>query len=75
MVIAFTILQLISCLALVTIVVMQSGKKSGMSAISGGSESFLSKNKANNLDAMLAKLTKWVAIAFAVLTLVLNIII
>ena len=70
-----TILHLISCLALVAVVVLQSGKKSGLSAISGGGESYLSRNKAASLDAKLARLTKWIAAAFAVFTLVLTIII
>ena len=70
-----TIFHLISCVALIAVVVLQSGKKSGLAAISGGSESYLSRNKAASLDAKLARLTKWVAVAFAVFTLVLNIII
>ena len=43
-------------------------------AIAGGADTFLSKNKAKSLDAKLAKMTKWVAIAFIVLTLALSII-
>ncbi len=75
MVTVFTILHLISCLALITIVVLQSGKKSGLSSVSGGSESYLSKNKNAGMDAFLARITKWVAIAFAAFTLILTIII
>ena len=43
-------------------------------AIAGGAETFLSKGKAKSLDAKLAKATKWFAIAFVLLTLVLNLI-
>lgn len=70
---AFSIIQLIVCLALVVIVILQSGKSSGLSGtIGGGSgETFLSKNKAKTLDARLARMTKWVAAVFMVLTLVL----
>ena len=54
---------------------MQSGKSAGLSgAISGGAETFLSKGKAKTLDAKLAKATKWFALAFVVLTLVLNLV-
>ena len=54
------------------VVTMQSGKSSGLSgAIGGGSDTFLAKNKAKSLDGRLAKMTKWVAIVFMVLTLVL----
>ena len=64
------VLVLVS-LALIAIVMLQSGKSAGLSgAIAGGAETFLSKNKAKSLDAKLAKMTKWVAIGFMVLTLV-----
>ena len=73
--IVFAVLQLISGLALTVIVLMQSGKSAGLSgAISGGAETFLSKGKAKTLDAKLAKATKWFALAFVVLTLVLNLV-
>ena len=68
-----TIIQLISCVVIVTIVLLQSGKSAGLSgALAGNSESFLLRNKSKSLDARLAKMTKWVAAVFVVLTLVLN---
>ena len=75
--IAITIIQLIVCVALVVIVLFQSGKSAGLSgAIGGGSgETFLAKNKAKTLDARLARLTKWVALVFILLTLVLDFIV
>ena len=70
-----TVLQVILSLALVAIVMLQSGKSAGLSgAISGAADTFLSKNKAKTLDAKLAKATKWVAILWVVLTLVLCVI-
>ena len=71
----FTILQVLSGLCVTVIVLMQSGKSAGLSgAISGGAETFLSKGKAKTLDAKLAKATKWFALAFVLLTLILNLI-
>ena len=68
---AITVLQVILSLALIAVVMLQSGKSAGLSgAIAGGADTFLSKNKAKSLDAKLAKMTKWVAIGFMVLTLV-----
>ena len=70
-----TIIQVLCSLALVAIVMLQSGKSAGLSgAISGAADTFLSKNKAKSVDAKLAKMTKWVAIAFMLLTLSLCII-
>ena len=71
--IILAILQLLSGLALTGIVLMQSGKSAGLSgSISGGAETFLSKGKAKSWDDKLAKMTKWFALAFVVLTFVLN---
>ncbi len=73
MLIFLTILQLLTSLALILIVLMQTGKSSGLSgAIAGGADTFMSKAKAKTWDAKLARATKWFAIAFAILTLLLN---
>ncbi len=70
--IVLTVIYVIFCLFLIAVVLLQSGKSAGLSgAISGGMDTFLSKNKAKTWDARLAKMTKWVAVAFMVLTLVL----
>ena len=67
-----TIIQVLCGLAVIAVVMLQSGKSAGLSgAIAGGADTFLSKNKAKSLDAKLAKMTKWVAIVFMVLTLAL----
>ena len=73
--IIFTILQVLSGLAVMVIVLMQSGKSAGLSgAISGGADTFLGKGKGKSLDAKLAKATKWFALVFVLLTLVQNLI-
>ena len=72
---AISVVQVLLSLALVAIVMLQSGKSAGLSgAIAGGADTFLSKNKAKSLDAKLAKMTKWVAIAFILVTLALSLI-
>jgi len=71
---AFVIIQLLTCLILMTVIVLQSGKNSGLSALSGKSDTYLAKNKQKSRDARLALATKWVAGLFVVLTVVLNLI-
>ena len=67
-----TVIQVLLAIFLIVVVLLQEGKTSGLSgAISGGADTFLAKNKAKTWDARLAKITKWVAIAFMILTLVL----
>lgn len=67
-----SIIQVLVGAVLIIFVLGQSGKQSGLGMISGATDSFLSKNKARTADAKLAKWTKWVALVFIVLTLVLN---
>ncbi len=75
MTIALSILHLLSCLFLIVVVLFQSGKRSGLSgAIAGGADTFMTKTKAKTWDARLAKMTKWVAIVFVLMTLLLNLI-
>ena len=70
-----TIIQVLAALFLICVVLLQSGKNAGLSgAIAGAADSFLSKNKSGTWDAKLAKGTKYVAIVFMVLTLVLSLI-
>jgi len=71
---AFVIVQLIACLILMTVIILQSGKNSGLSALSGKADTYLSKNKQKSRDARLALATKWVAGLFLVLTVALNLI-
>lgn len=73
--ITITVLQLIAGVFLTAVVLLQSGKSDGLSgAISGGMDTFMSRNKAKTWDAKLAKWTKWVAILFMVLTLVVSLV-
>ena len=68
-----TILEVIASVILVAVVLVQSGKEAGLSsAIAGNSDSYISKSGKGGLDKMLAKATKWVALAWIVLTLVLS---
>ena len=68
-----TIVQVVLAVALIVIVSLQSGKSAGLSsAISGGSDSYLSNNKKKGMDATLARATKWIGGIFIVLTLALN---
>ena len=70
-----SIVLVVLSLALTAIVMLQSGKSAGLSgAIAGGAETFLSKNKAKSLDAKLSKMTKWVAIAFMVVALIVSLV-
>ena len=64
------ILHLIVAIALIAIVLMQSGKSAGLSgSIAGGAETFFGKNKGKTIDAILSKITAAAAIVFLVTSL------
>ena len=65
------ILEALCSIALIGVVLVQSGKEEGLS---GASDSYLSKNKKGNLDQVLASSTKWIAIAWVLLTLILSLV-
>ena len=69
------VLETIASLAMIVVVLLQSGKEAGLSgALSGSSDSYLSKNKKGGLDQILASSTKWIAIVWVVITLVLSLV-
>ena len=68
-------LEVLASIALIVAVLLQSGKEAGLSgAISGNNDSYMGKGKGNRLDKVLATSTKWIALAWLVLTLTLNIV-
>ena len=70
--IVLTVLQVIASVAMVLIVLFQSGKEAGLSgALSGNTDTYMGKNKTASFDKKLAAATKWVALAWVLLTLLL----
>ena len=73
--IILTVLEVIASVALILVVLLQSGKEAGLSgAIAGNSDSYMSKSKNGSLDKKLAAATKWVALAWIFLTMLLSLI-
>lgn len=63
------ILIILMSIAIVVFVLFQeSPKGSGVSALTGG-DSYYNKNQGRTLDAMLARITKWLAVAFFAITI------
>ena len=68
------ILQALCSLAVILVIMFQSGKEAGLSgALAGNTDSYLSKN-GGNLDKKLAASTKYIAGLWLVLTLALSLI-
>ena len=68
------VLQALCSVAVIVVIMLQSGKEAGLSgALAGNSDSYLSKN-GGKLDKWLATSTKWVALVWLGLTLLLSLI-
>jgi len=70
--IIFGIVLLIFSVAITVIVLLQEGHQQELGAITGGADTFLSKNKARSVDSFLARWTKVIAIGFFVLVIGIN---
>ena len=68
------ILEVVTSLALVVVIMLQSSKESGLGAISGNSDTYMGKGKAKSLDKKLASATKWIALVWILVTMGLNLI-
>lgn len=64
------VIMIIMSIAIVILVVLQeSPKGSGISALTGG-DSYFNRNQGKTLDSMLSRLTKYVGIAFFIVTII-----
>ena len=70
--IVLTILFVIDCIVLTTIVLLQEGKSAGLGALSGASETFWGQNKGRSKEGALIMITRICAILFVILAVVLN---
>lgn len=70
--IVIQIFFIILCIALTVLVLMQEGKSAGLGAISGAAETYWGKNKGRSMEGKLVKITKYLAVGFLAITVILN---
>ncbi|MBR4888818.1 MAG: preprotein translocase subunit SecG [Clostridia bacterium] len=68
------IILIVFALAIIAVVLLQEGSQSNVGVVSGAADTFLSKNKARQLDTFLARWTKFIAVGFFVMVIVVNVI-
>lgn len=66
------VVLLIFSIAIILVVLLQEGSQKNVGVVTGGADTFLSKNKARSANAFLARWTKFIAIAFFVLVIAMN---
>lgn len=67
-----TIIYVIMCITLTVIVLMQEGKSAGLGAISGAADTYWGKNKGRSMEGALEKGTKYLAVGFILVSILLN---
>ena len=72
--IVFGAVLLLFSIGIIVIVLLQEGHKKNVGVVTGGADTFFSKNKARSIDAFLARWTKVIAIGFFALVILINII-
>ena len=73
--IILVVIQTLLSIALIGVVLLQSGKEAGLSgALTGSTDTYLSKNQNSGLDKKLASSTKWIALVWILLTLSLSLV-
>ena len=70
--IVLTIIFVIDCIALAAIILLQEGKSAGLGTISGVADTYWGQNKGRSMEGALVKSTKFLAILFMILAVVLN---
>ena len=70
--IALSIIFVLIAIALTVIVLLQEGKSLGLGSIAGMADTYWGRNKGRSMEGNLEKFTKFAAILFVVLALVLN---
>ena len=70
--IVLTVIFILVCIALTVLVLMQEGKSAGLGSIAGAAESYWGQNKGRSMEGALVKSTKFLAVLFMLLAVVLN---
>jgi len=63
---------LVFSIAMIIVIILQEGNTQGLGTITGGADTFLSKNKARSLDAFLSRWTKVFVVGFVIVVIGIN---
>lgn len=66
-------LLILMSIGIIIVIILQEGNQQGVGVVTGGADTFFSKNKARSVDAFLSRWTKFFAAGFVVCVIVLNV--
>ncbi len=67
------IVLIIMSIAIIVVIILQEGNQQGVGVVTGGADTFFSKNKARSIDAFLSRWTKVFAVIFVLAVIGLNV--
>jgi len=70
--IVITVIYVLNCIGLAAIVLLQEGKQQGLGTIAGMADTYWGQNKGRSMEGKLVVITRIMAAAFIILSLVLN---
>lgn len=70
--IALGAILILCSIAIIIVIILQEGNQHGLGSITGGADTFFSKNKARSIDAFLSRWTKAFALIFVLMVVALN---
>lgn len=68
------IVLIIVSIAIIVVIILQEGNQQGVGVVTGGADTFFSKNKARSIDAFLSRWTKVFAVIFVLAVIGLNVV-
>lgn len=68
-----TVIFVLLAVVLTVIVLMQEGKSAGLGSVAGMADTYWGKNKGRSMEGALEKFTKYAAIVFLLMAVVLNV--
>lgn len=68
----FGVILILFSLAITLIVLLQEGHQQNVGVVTGGADTFFSKNKSRSIETFLERWTKFIAIGFFVLVIAIN---
>ena len=70
--VVFGVILILFSLAITLIVLLQEGHQQNVGVVTGGADTFFSKNKSRSIETFLERWTKFIAIGFFVLVIAIN---
>lgn len=70
--IILTVILILVCIVMTVLILAQQGKEEGLGSIGGMSNSYWSQNRSRSMEGNIVKITKWLAVAFILIAVILN---